>query len=92
MKNQIYNAVYRLFEDGNYLLTITVGQVELKLYDKNPEDTNCVWDMGVTANGTPYTVGELFGSGLGPGNYAELFAGEYDIIQGLTDLIFEKEL
>ena len=90
MKNEIYKAIYRLFEEGSNHLTIKVGQLNLRLYD-NKKETNYVWDFGVTANGQPYTVGALYSVGLGPGTYAELFAGEYDIIQGLTEEIYKEE-
>ena len=90
MKRELYNAIYRLFEEGSNSLTIKVGQVELKLYD-NKKEYQAIWDFGVTANGMPYTVGALYSVGLGPGTYAELFAGEYDIIQGLTEEIYKDE-
>ena len=38
MKNKIYDAICRLFEEGDYSLAITVGGIELRLY--NPEDDN----------------------------------------------------
>ena len=40
------------------------------------------------ANGKRYQVGDLFSEGKGPGTYAELFRGDYDIIEGLADEIF----
>ena len=88
MKKELYNAIYHIFDEGNYLLTIKVGQVELKLYETKPDETDNVWNMGVTANGTPYTVGELYDEDLGPGSYAELFAGKYDVIDGLVELVY----
>ena len=90
MKQEIYNAIYHLFNEGNGGLTIKVGQVKLQLYNNNKEYQS-IWDFGVTANGQPYTVGALYSVGLGPGTYAELFAGEYDIIQGLTEEIYKEE-
>ena len=90
MVKNLYNAIYRLFNEGDYSLTITVGQVSLKLYEPDKED-NTVWEKGIEANGTPYTVGDLYVDGLGPGTYAQLFAGEYDIIEGLAEVIYKYE-
>lgn len=87
MRKLIYDAVYRLFEEGNYNLTINVGQVTLRLHDSGEEDTS-IWEFGIDANGEAYTVGELYHDGRGPGNYAELFAGEYDIIAGFMEKIY----
>ena len=87
MKNEIYKAIYRLFKEGDSKLTIKVGQITLKLYNESID----IWNYGVLANGMPYTVGALYSVGLGPGTYAELFAGEYDIIQGLTEEIYKEE-
>lgn len=90
MKKNLYDAIYRLFNEGDYGLTITVGQVSLKLYEPDKEN-NTVWEKGIEANGTPYTVEDLYADGLGPGTYAELFAGEYDIIEGLAEQIYNDE-
>ena len=46
--------------------------------------------MGIVANGTVYKMGELYMEGKGPGTYAELFRGDFDIIDGFTDYICEK--
>ena len=87
MKKEIYNAIYRLFSEGDSKLTIKVGQITLKLYNESTD----IWNYGVFANGMPYTVGALYSVGLGPGDFAQLFAGEYDIIQGLTEEIYKEE-
>ena len=96
MKRQIYDAIYRLFSECNYRLTITVGGIELKLY--NPEDDNIdgnVWNVGIIANGTVYQIGDLYCEDLGPGNMAQLLRGGYNIIRGLAECIyndnFQKE-
>ncbi|WP_406539429.1 hypothetical protein [Fibrobacter sp.] len=90
MKKQIYDAVYRLFYNGDYRLTINVGGISLSLYDpeKNDETPN-VWNDGVVANGDVYKVADLWADGKGPGTKAELFMGTYDIIDGLAEQIFE---
>lgn len=90
MKKQLYNAIYRLFEECQYGLTITVGQVSMSFWE--PDKESCtVWEMGISANGKVYSVGSLFDKHLGPGSYAQLFAGEFDIINGLTEVIYAKE-
>lgn len=90
MRDKIYNAIYRLFEEGDYKLTLNVGGIEMRLY--NPEDDNIddVWNMGIIANGIVYKMWELYNEGKGPGSYAELFRGDYDIIEGFTDYICDK--
>ncbi len=90
MKNEIYNAIYRLFEEGDYSLTINVGGIELRLY--NPEDDNIegnVWAIGIVANGTVYQIGDLYCDDLGPGNMAQLLRGDYNIIRGFAECIYE---
>lgn len=90
MEKEMYKAIYRIFNEGNANLFINVGDKKLSLYTPDSEYYT-VWDFGVNVNGKIYTVGDLFHKGLGPGSYAELFAGDYDIIQGLTDLICENK-
>lgn len=91
MRDKIYNAIYRLFEEGDYSLVITVGGIELKLYDPLDDDIeDNVWNMGIIANGTVYIMGELYHEGKGPGTYGELFRGDFDIIEGFTDYICDK--
>ena len=90
MKKQIYDAVFRLFNKGDYSLTINVGGISLSLYD--PEENNespSVWNDGIVANSAVYKVGELFSDGKGPGTKAELFRGDYDIVDGLATQIYE---
>lgn len=85
----LYEAVYKLFEECNYRLTLNVEGISLRLYD--PEDDNLtdnVWNMGVVANGEVYKVGDLYCEGKGPGTYAKLFSGDYDIIDGLAEAIY----
>lgn len=89
MKNEIYNAIYRLFEEGDYKLTLNVGGIEMRLY--NPEDDNIegnVWYIGIVANGTVYQIGDLYCEDLGPGTMAQLLRGDYDIIRGLAECIY----
>ena len=93
MKDKIYDAIYRLFEEGDYKLTLNVEGIEMRLY--NPEDDNLtenIWYRGIVANGTVYQIGDLYSEGLGPGTYAELFRGDYDIIEGLAECIYNEEL
>ena len=87
MRKKIYEAVYRLFNEGDYGLTINVEGIELGLYDDENESL-CVWNMGIVANDRVYMVGDLYGSGKGPGSYAELFRGDYDIIDGIAEEIY----
>ena len=89
MKKKIYEAIYRLFEEGDHGLTINVGGIELRFYDAEKADESpSVWNMGIVANDRVYKVGDLYCDGKGPGNYAELFSGDYDIIDGIADEIF----
>ena len=90
MKKEIYEAVFRLFNEGDYRLTINVGGISLSLYDpeKNNETPN-VWNDGIVANSVVYRVGDLFSDGKGPGTKAELFRGDYDVIDGITEQIYE---
>lgn len=91
MKRQIYNAIFRLFFESDYRLTITVGGIEFRLYNPLLDDNeDNIWNMGIIANGTVYKIGELYHEGKGPGSYAELFRGDYDIIEGFTEYICEK--
>lgn len=91
MRDEIYNAIFRLFFEGDYFLTITVGGINFRLYNPGDDDIDDnVWNMGIIANGTVYKMGELYHEGKGPGSYAELFRGDFDIIKGFTDYICEK--
>lgn len=90
MRDKIYNAIYRLFFEGDYFLTITVGGIEFRLYNPGDDDIDDVWNMGIIANGIVYKMWELYHEGKGPGSYAELFRGDFDIIEGFTDYIFDK--
>lgn len=91
MKKAIYEAIHRLFEEGDYGLTITVGGISLRLYDPEKEDESpTVWNMGIVANGKVYKMGDLYMEGKGPGTYAKLFSGDYDIIDGLADEILNN--
>lgn len=93
MKKEIYNAIYRLFYECDYRLTITVGGIEMRLY--SPEDDNLtdnIWYRGIVANGTVYQIGDLYSDGLGPGTMAQLLRGDYDIIEGLAECIYNEEL
>lgn len=93
MKKEIYNAIFRLFEEGDYKLTLNVGGIEMRLY--NPEDDNIegnVWAIGIVANGTVYQIGDLYCDDLGPGTMAQLLRGDYDIIRGLAECIYNEEL
>lgn len=90
MTRDIYNAIFRLFYECDYRLTINVGGIELKLYNPLLDDNeDSIWNMGVIANGTVYKMEHLYNEGKGPGTYAELFRGDYDIIRGFADCIYE---
>lgn len=90
MKGKIYEAIYRLFEEGDYSLTINVGGIELKLYDPEDDDNeDSVWNVGIIANGTVYQIGDLYIDDLGPGTMAQLLRGDYDIIEGFAECIYE---
>lgn len=89
MKKELYNAIFRLFEEGDYGLTITVGGIELRIYDAEKADESpSVWNMGIVANDRIYRVGGLYCDGKGPGSYAELFRGDYDVINALAEEIY----
>lgn len=90
MKKELYDAIYRLFKEMDYSLTITVGDTTLRLYDPEEEDPS-IWERGITANGWVYTIDELAEKHLGPSTYAELLAGEYDIISGFVELIMRSK-
>lgn len=93
MKRQIYNAIFRLFFECDYRLTITVGGIEMRLYNPLLDDNeDNIWNMGIIANGTVYKMGELYNEGKGPGSYAELFRGDYDIIDELAECIYNEKL
>lgn len=84
----LYDAVYRLFNEGDYGLTINVGGIDLRLYETNDHTPMYVWNCGIVANNRVYRVGDLYMKGKGPGTYAEIFSGDYDIIDGLADDIY----
>ena len=93
MKKEIYNAIYRLFEEGDYKLTLNVGGIKMRLY--NPEDDDIdgkVWAIGIVANGTVYQIGDLYCDDLGPGTMAQLLRGDFDIIEGFAECIYNEEL
>ena len=93
MKKEIYDAIYRLFEEGDYSLVITVGGIEMRLY--NPEDDNVegnVWNVGIIANGTVYQIRDLYNDDLGDGNMPQLLRGDYDIIRGFAECIYNEQL
>lgn len=90
MKKNLYDAIYRLFKEMDYSLAITVGGTTLRLYDPQTEDPS-IWERGITASGWVYTLDELAEEHLGPMTYAELLAGEYDIISGFVELITRSE-
>ena len=93
MKNKIYNAICRLFEEGDYSLVINVGGIKMRLYNPLDDDIeDNVWNMGVIANGTVYQIGDLYCDDLGPGNMAQLLRGDYNIINGLAECIYNEEL
>ena len=84
----IYNAIYHLFYECDYNLCLNVGGITFRLWEPDRESCS-VWEMGIEANNKVYTVGGLYNECKGPGSYAQLFAGTYDIIDGLADLICE---
>lgn len=91
MRDKIYDAIFRLFFECDYRLTITVGGIDIRLYNPLLDDNeDNVWNMGVIANGTVYKMGELYNEGKGPGTYAELFRGDFDIIDGFAEYIYNE--
>lgn len=86
MRKNLYDAIYRLFNEMDYNLHITVGDITLRLYDPQKDDP-LIWERGITANGWVYDLSYLAEEHLGPSTYAELFTGEYDIISGFVELI-----
>ena len=91
MRDKIYNAIYRLFYEADYRLTITVGGIEMRLYNPLLDDNeDNIWNMGVIANGTVYKIEYLYMEGKGPGTYAELFRGDFDIIRGFAESIYNE--
>ena len=91
MKDKIYDAIYRLFYECDYRLIITVGGIEMRLYNPLLDDNeDNIWNMGIVVNGTVYKMGELYNESKGPGTYAELFRGDFDIIEGFTEYICDK--
>ena len=92
MREEIYDAIYRLFFKCDYRLTINVGGIELRLYNPLLDDIeDNVWNMGIIANGTVYQIGDLYMEGKGPGTYAELLRGDHDIIGELTECIYNEK-
>ena len=48
MKKDIYNAIYRLFSEADYRLIITVGGIDMRLYNPLLDDIeDNVWNMGI---------------------------------------------
>lgn len=93
MKNKIYNAIFRLFEEGDYKLTLNVEGIKMRLY--NPKDDNLtenIWYRGIIANGTVYRIADLYYDDLGPGTMAQLLRGDYDIIEGFAECIYNEQL
>lgn len=90
MEKKLYEAIYRLFNEMDYNIAITVEDTTLRLYDPGKEDPS-FWERGITASGWVYTLSELAELHLGPSTYAELFAGEYDIISGFVELIMRSK-
>lgn len=84
---KLYNAINRLFEECDYDLSINVEGITLSLYKNNVTSPMYVWFCGVVANGRDYLVGDLEWSGKGPGTYAELLRGDYDVFEGIAEEI-----
>lgn len=88
----LYEKIYRIWEYGGGQETIGYDK------DNNPIVAESVsgrriWDFGVKVGEREYTLESLYmdyyGSGMNvvPSNYAQLFAGEFDIIQAICDAI-----
>ena len=92
MKKKIYNTIYRLFFKCDYRLIITVGGIDMRLYNPLLDDIeDNIWNRGIVANGTVYQIGDLYMEGKGPGTYAELLRGDHDIIGELTECIYNEK-
>ena len=92
----LYDKIYRIWQFG--------GGEEIIGYDMNNNPIvaksisgSSIWSYGIQVEEREYTLESLFadyyGSGMSvvPSNYAELFAGEYNIIDSIADAI-EKDL
>lgn len=88
----LYDKIYRIWMYGGGKETIGYDE------DNNPIVAESVsgdriWDFGVKVGEREYTLSSIYednyGSGISvvPSNYAELFAGKYDVIQAICDAI-----
>ena len=87
MLKDIFKAVYQLLEAEDRNLVLNVGDIELGLHLPK-EDLN--WsEIGITANGRVYTPASclIFGCEA-PKTLAQLFSGEYNIIEALSQHIY----
>lgn len=97
MKETLYDKIYRIWEYG--------GGKETIAYDKDSNPIvvesisgNNIWHYGIKVGNRIYTLETLWmdsygddGPKVAPSNYAQLFAGEFDIIEGIADAI-KKDL
>jgi len=88
----IYDKIYRIWEYG--------GRKETIAYDKDGNPIvaesisgDIIWDYGIRVGNREYTLESLYmdyyGSDMNvvPSTYAQLFAGEYDIIDAIAEAI-----
>ena len=95
--DNLYKKIYRLWEQTT--------DIEIVGYDADDNPIKIervsgdyIWDFGVKVcatekmKGRKYTLSEIavwYGVGNAPMTYAEIFAGDYDIIQLFADRIME---
>ena len=90
-----YDTIYRIWMCGGGEETIGIDANNNLIIAKSVSG-DTIWDYGVEVNGIEYTIDSMQdmrtenGERVVPCNFAQLFAGEYDIIQAITDAIYER--
>lgn len=88
----LYEKIYRILEYGGGEETIGYDKIGKPLVMRSTSG-DTIWDYGVTVGNFEYTINTLQDmrteseKRVVPRNFAELFAGEFDIVRAIADTI-----
>ena len=91
----LYDKIYRIWMFGGGEEAIALDPNDNPIVAKSISGET-IWDYGVEVRGVEYTIDSLQdmrtenGERAVPCNFAQLFAGECDIIQAITDAIYNR--
>ena len=90
----VYNKVYKLFTSGDFNKFEVIGYnqnkepIKASLWQAEIEHPS-VWDMGIMVGHRIYPIWAERYADKAPDNFGDLFTGQYDIVQAITDAIIE---